>query len=415
MRRLDSWRRTRQLSVAAALALAFLPASCSDSTGIVGQEILGQEIAMRVVDTGQERCYDSQREIACPEPGEAFYGQDAQYDGLAPRYADNGDGTITDLNSGLMWVKAQSERMSWEDAVAGASAFTLAGYDDWRMPNIKELYSLIDFSGGFDYSSKESSTPYIDTDYFGFVWGDESGGNRPIDVQYWSSTEYLGSTMGGNSTVFGVNFADGRIKGYPKTMPGRGASQMFVKYVRGNSDYAASDYHDNGDGTIVDGSTGLMWQQADSRSTYDWEGALAYCEGLELADHDDWRLPNAKELQSIVDYTRAPGVTGTAAIDPIFDITENESYFWTSTTHREGPPDVQGTFAVYVAFGRAMGYMEMPPGSGNYQFIDVHGAGAQRSDPKTGDPQDWPRGHGPQGDEIRIFNYARCVRDAVSP
>jgi len=58
--------------------------------------------------------------------------------------------------------------------------------------------------------------------------------------------------------------------------------------------------------------------------------------------------------------------------------------------------------------------MEIPPNSGNYQLLDVHGAGAQRSDPKVGDPANWPYGHGPQGDVIRIFNYVRLVRDADS-
>src|SRR5690606_22243425 len=50
----------------------------------------------------------------------------------------------------------------------------------------------------------------------------------------------------------------------------------------------------------------------------------------------------------------------------------------------------------------------------NGQWIDVHGAGAQRSDPKIGDPADYPTGHGPQGDAIRIYNYVRLVRDADS-
>jgi hypothetical protein len=42
-------------------------------------------------------------------------------------------------------------------------------------------------------------------------------------------------------------------------------------------------------------------------------------------------------------------------------------------------------------------------------WIDVHGAGSQRSDPKTGDAGQYPTGHGPQGDAIRIDNMARCV------
>ena len=76
-------------------------------------------------------------------------------------------------------------------------------------------------------------------------------------------------------------------------------------------------------------------------------------------------------------------------------------YYWTSTTHAKTGHD--GTNAAYVAFGRALGYMVAA-------WIDVHGAGAQRSDPKTGDPADWPTGNGPQGDAIRILNYVRCVR-----
>lgn len=60
--------------------------------------------------------------------------------------------------------------------------------------------------------------------------------------------------------------------------------------------------------------------------------------------------------------------------------------------------------AVYIAFGRAMGFM----GGG---WRDVHGAGAQRSDPKSGDPADYPQGRGPQGDAIRIYNYVRPVRN----
>lgn len=57
----------------------------------------------------------------------------------------------------------------------------------------------------------------------------------------------------------------------------------------------------------------------------------------------------------------------------------------------------------------------MPSGYGPYRLLDVHGAGAQRSDPKVGDPGAYPHGHGPQGDVIRINNYARCARrEAVS-
>ena len=69
-----------------------------------------------------------------------------------------------------------------------------------------------------------------------------------------------------------------------------------------------------------------------------------------------------------------------------------------------------GDSAVYVSFGEALGWMQEPPDSGRYELMDVHGAGAQRSDPKDGDSADYPYGRGPQDDVIRIDNFVRLVR-----
>ncbi len=369
-------------------------------------------VSYPIVDTGQTNCYDEQGTISCPQSTASFYGQDANYVGLQPSYIDNGDGTVTDLNTGLMWQQTPNLdlKSTYNEAVAGASTLNLAAYNDWRLPTIKELYSLIDFNG-HALGSAAQSTPFIDPNYFDFEYGDTNAGERLIDAQYWSSTEYVGTTMNGDATVFGVNFADGRIKGYPSDTGAGGASTQFVRYVRDNPDYGINSFVDNGNGTISDQATGLMWQQADSGTTYNWDSALSYCEALSQAGYDDWRLPNAKELHSIVDYTRAPdaqtSAQQSAAIDPIFNITSEDSFFWSGTTHLDGP----NYWAVYIAFGQAWGYMELPPDSGSYTLLNVHGAGAQRSDPKSGDPANWPNGNGPQGDIVRIYNYARCVRD----
>ena len=63
-----------------------------------------------------------------------------------------------------------------------------------------------------------------------------------------------------------------------------------------------------------------------------------------------------------------------------------------------------GSDAVYIAFGRALGFT-------NGKYMDVHGAGAQRSDPKDDNVGIATCGQGPQGDCRRIYNFARCVRD----
>lgn len=369
----------------------------------------------RVNDTGQTSCYSTNGAvIPPPATGAALYGQDAQHASSAMQFMDNGDGTVSDLNSGLMWQKTLGSKVPWTNAMQDAATFNLASYTDWRLPNIKELYSLIDFRGS-SAQTAEASIPYIDNNFFDFEYGDIDAGERLIDVQEWSSTRYVGTTMNGDPTAFGVNFADGRIKGYPISIQGQPHS-LFARYVRGPTNYSINQFVDNSDGTVTDVATGLMWVGNDSGLTLNWEDALRYAETNTTAGHTDWRLPDAKELQSIVDYTRAPLITGTAAIDTnFFNVTTNESYFWTSTTHLEGSPQTKGRSAAYVCFGRGMGYMQQPPNSGNYVLLDVHGAGAQRSDPKEGDPADYPNGFGPQGDDIRIYNYARCVRGGLTP
>jgi hypothetical protein len=374
--------------------------------------------------TGQDACYDNFSGIICPGPGEGFYGQDANFQANPPSYWDNGDGTITDLNTGLMWQKDPGEKKTWYEAMSGASTCQLGGYNDWRLPGIKELYSLILFSGidpsGPIEPGGAGNVPFLDTNYFIFQYGDVSAGERIIDAQYWSSTEYVGTTMDGAATVFGVNFADGRIKGYPRDIGANGLPHtQFVRYVRGNS-YGGNIFIDNQDGTITDQATGLMWSKADSGSGLNWQQALAWVQRKNLENYlgyNDWRLPNAKELQSIVDYTRSPATTNSAAIDPVFQCTPiideggetNYAFYWTGTTHINGGV-YPGTMAVYIAFGEALGYMEMPPNPGIRVLMDVHGAGAQRSDPKVGDPAEWPEGHGPQGDVRRIYNFVRLVR-----
>jgi ribonuclease BN (tRNA processing enzyme) len=352
-----------------------------------------------IPDTGQINTYGNGREIEHPKSGETWNGQDGQYEINPPQYKDNDDGTVTDLVSGLIWQKTPDfVKRNQDDAEKYADKLELAGHNDWRLPTITELFSIADFQGNM-----KTRTPYINTEYFDFAYPNSdvgsSGlpGQRNMDGQYASSTRYLGMTMGRDKSAFGFNFADGRIKSYPLN------ATRYVRCVRGNSNYGIHDFKNNHDGTVTDRATGLIWQTADSGKGMDWKDALAYAENLTLAGEDDWRLPSVKELQSIVDYSRAPDARNKSmrgpAIDPIFKLTTDESWCWSSTTH------IENQFAYYVCFGQSFSALKR-----RGKQINAHGAGAVRSDPKEGDPRRWPNGLGPQSDEIRIFNYVRCVR-----
>lgn len=392
------------------------------------------DLSYPVIDTYQTECFDLQVNMAkCPEVGQPLFGQDAQYLGTQPDYQKNADGTVTDKVTGLIWAPSidtngdgsvrATDKMDFDQAAAYAKASRVAGKSDWRVPSIKELYSLMHFDGqdpsGLNGAGSFDLMPFIDNTVFEYTSGDTKAGERLIDSQYISSTKYVSTTLGGQETVFGVNFIDGRIKGY-----GLGKDDFkktfFVLLVRDNPEYGINKFVDNKNDTITDKATALTWQKSDSQKGMGWAAALDYCEDLTLAGKSNWHLPNAKELQSIVDYKRSPDTTQSPSIDPIFNTTQVISEggladypsFWTSTTHQNNGATNNGGAAAYVGFGRGLGFM-------GWSWTDVHGAGAQRSDPKVDDGQEYPTGHGPQGDAIHFNNYVRCVSDdsvlAVNP
>lgn len=443
------------LSLVAALAL--VPGCGSGTTSAVddagGDASLpdGAAAALTypIVDTGQVRCYGATSAIACPAAGGAFYGQDAQFQGNAPSYVKSADGlTVRDAVTGLTWQRSpdvdgdgaltKADKRALDGAKARCASLAAdrhGGFDDWRLPSIKELYSLILFTGtdpsGLSGNDTSGLVPFIDASAFQFAYGDTAAGERVIDSQYASSTVYVTPSALGTPMIFGVNFADGRIKGYDAEMPDGTEKTFFVQCVRGNPAYGLNAFVDNGDQTVSDRATGLTWSKADGGAPLEYAAALAWVASKNAArwlGHDDWRLPNAKELQSILDYARSPDATGSAALDPIFEVTSitNEAgkpdfpWFWASTTHAGSDGGGSG---VYVAFGRAGGWQKSPPTATCYSLLDVHGAGAQRSDPKTssalariGDAcaGGSAYGLGPQGDALRGKNFVRLVRSGAT-
>ena len=381
-----------------------------------------------IVDTGQTEFYDDSSEISEPAYGEDFYGQDGQYFGYQPYYTLSEDElTVLDNVTGLTWTRSPdlehdgdididdklsfSESLAYADTVLNPANF--GGYNDWRLPSMKELYSLMNFNGtdpNVEATDSEGLIPFIDTTYFDYGYGDIEAEERIIDSQFWSTNEYVDYVFVNQTGTFGLNLADGRIKCYPNN-----DKLNYVYFCRGNTSYGINNFFNNNDGTITDSATGLMWTQDDSGEGLKWGDALAYAQTKNdeiYLGYNDWRLPNAKELHSIVDYTRSPSTTSSAAIDPLFNCTQitNEAgdsdyaFYWSSSTHLKSTGSAGA--GVYISFGRGLGTMD------GATVIDVHGAGCQRSDPKDGDPNDYPSlGNGPQGDVSRVFNYVRLVRD----
>jgi len=116
--------------------------------------------------------------------------------------------------------------------------------------------------------------------------------------------------------------------------------------------------HNYGGGLVtVDDRTGLMWVTDSGAATYSWTDALASCENLVFASYSDWRLPNARELMSLVDYGVSAGPTLSAAFFP----GTQANYYWTSSTYVQDP-----SLAWYVDFLAGYVNRDDKAGGANY-------------------------------------------------
>jgi hypothetical protein len=155
-----------------------------------------------VVDTGQTQCYNNSDEIACPSAGQAFYGQDAQIVRNAPAYIWSNDGlAVYDNNTGLTWQQSHdsnadgplnsADKLTWDKAQARPASLNAShygGFNDWRLPAIKVLYSPIDFRGtdpSVGGSDTSGLTPFIDRTYFQFAYGRKATPSASATMSGW--------------------------------------------------------------------------------------------------------------------------------------------------------------------------------------------------------------------------------------
>lgn len=268
--------------------------------------------AAPVPDTGQTTSYTT------------TFGEDADYSINPHSYTDllsSGSvltGVVRDNVTGLEWQKVSfSNTYTWEEAKEYCDNLVQGGHDDWRLPTAKELASLVHADIAFP-------GPTIDPTFL-------PSPLPSVDFYCWTATSDASVTATDNAWLVSFNY--GFVKSGDKDY------EYYVRAVRGGQ--SANDFVDNGDGTVTDTSTGLMWQKVTPRAIYTWEAAINYCEDLLLAGYKDWRLPTRNELQSIVKYD-----TYDPAIDTsCFYVTEDSAvytgpvsdYYWTSTTYAIDP------------------------------------------------------------------------------
>jgi hypothetical protein len=158
--------------------------------------------------TGQTTCYDGLGNIINCTGAK----QDGEYQkGIAwpnPRFKDHGSGTVTDTLTGLMWTRNAQQTegtMKWEDALTACNNLDYGGYSDWRLPNAKELLSLIDY--GKHDPALPSGHPFANVQF----------------IFYWSSTTYDAI----NNHAWGVYIYNGYTYNYHKV------TNAYVWPVRG--------------------------------------------------------------------------------------------------------------------------------------------------------------------------------------
>jgi len=134
-----------------------------------------------------------------------------------------------------------------------------------------------------------------------------------------------------------------------------GQTTSYTATAGEDSDYTNNppSYTDNGNGTITDNVTDLVWQQTDDDTTRDWASAGTYCDNLTLGSQSDWQLPTVKELSGILNLGGY-----NPSINAVFTGTNSSSY-WSSTTRAYNT-----SYAWYVYFGN--GFVHSSYKTNNY-------------------------------------------------
>jgi hypothetical protein len=221
-----------------------------------------------------------------------------------PRFTVSGD-CVTDNLTGLMWAKDANlaGTVTWDKAIDYANTLTLCGHSDWRLPNINELESLISI-GEADEATRLNGQGFTNVQPY-WYWSSTAYAYYPGDVWVVSMRAdyvYAGSKLyqyhawpvrAGQEGGVARPWKTGQKEHFRKGDDGdleRGVAWPTPRFI-------ASD------DCVTDNLTGLMWaKNANAGGSVTWNEAIDYAKNVTLCGHSDWRLPNRKELRSLIDF-----------------------------------------------------------------------------------------------------------------
>lgn len=234
-------------------------------------------------------------------------GEDADYSINVPSYTVLGNGIVLDNVTGLQWQKTDAGEMTHEQAIIYADTCTLGGFTDWRLPSPLEAYSIVNIS---------RSKPALDITAF-----------STSTAEYW----WTNLPQYNDATKIWVTNAGGGIGNHLKkeTVSAGGAKRFHTRVVRDAQipEILTSAYVRTSYGSIIDKRTNLEWYPMASSDSITWEQALLFAEQANGGSHDDWRMPNIKELFSLTSQAHS-----SPSIDPIFGINTPNTMYWSSST-----------------------------------------------------------------------------------
>ena len=281
-----------------------------------------------------------------------------------PRFTDNGDGTVTDNLTELLWLKNAKcfGQNNWNDALVdsnnladgqcGLSDGSSAG--DWRLPNVREHLSLVDYGQG--NPPLPAGHPFTDVQLYYYYWTSSTVADRtPAACVVSMEAPYAGPQLMDDvpkSHVDGYFWpvrsgTDVEIASAP--VPQTGQTQSFALRDDGDLEeglqWPDPRFTDNGNGTVTDNLSGLIWlKNVNCLGEKNWNDALDASNNLAngqcgLSDgscRGDWHLPNVSELRSLIDHGQAAKPPLPAG-HPFTDVQQAE--YWTSSTVGAYPVD----------------------------------------------------------------------------